>query len=359
MNKSGKKSDFQSILITILIVAMVILAGPVTAVRVNVTTDQPVYTRDDTIATFTVSVDIQKDELVPVKSLKLIIIDDLDDSIKECVFTPAGSNSCSNMDIALLNPGVLGIGDREAKGFGFEDPDDKIKKQDIDFGYGYGYDFEKRKQGLKGELLYRIEWDLVADDVQNGRYTAHMEVYAEDTVTNFTYVDRSPKSFNVKLQPTPLKLGTEKAIVESDDGSIIFINTLSDFSKEKIDFNADLKNTVTELEEKLTGSTSLTVYGEKDDSTKVTMKLILTNYHGMEFTKEKIQFKAYAAIDYHETKVGIWSAGAWFGSAPSKSFKDELQDVMVTIEDGKINVESSDTTMPFDVEMFVNKFSFK
>ena len=154
-----------------MIVIAIILAGPVEAVRVNVSTDKPVYSRDDTTVTFMIGVDIERNERVPIQDLTLRI----NDIYKVCEFAVDGSNSCDGITITPVDQGQESTGDLQGTGEGFFTPSDDIKKRDVAYGFGYGIEEENKRAGKDAEMLYQVEWDIA--DVPDGKYMVAIEAH--------------------------------------------------------------------------------------------------------------------------------------------------------------------------------------
>ena len=350
-NKQAKKRNIVSLFLTLTIILALVVAGPVQAVKVNLKTDRGVYSRENTVVTFESAVDIQRNERVPITLLRLKILDQVGNEFKICEFMPDGSNACPNLDITLLNPGDETVGDRNGEGFGFVNEGDEPDTAETDFGFGYGFEDETGNSGFNGELKYEIMWDLEADDVPNGKYQAVLEAFAEDTESQYTYISKRPKTFHVKLNPADEVSEEEKAVIGSRDGEIISINSITGFDKDKADFSAALRRTIVGEDDVIEGTTSLNLYGEKEDGTKVNLEIRMKDkqFEFVEFTKEKIELNGKATFDYHKTKKG---------TSPVKSM-GTIEDISLVIDDGKIMMSSTDPDMPFEAELIINSFSFK
>jgi len=348
-NKKAKKNGLISLLVTLAVILALVIAGPVNAVNIKIQTDKPVYSKEDGVIKFTLSVDIDRNEIVPIKYLTLKISNG-----KECRFNPDGSHSCPNIIITKINSGTEATGNMTAEGWGFENPDDKIEKKETEFGYGYGIGSEPGKDGFKGELLYEIEWNFVADGAQPGRYEANLEAYAEGA-KEFTYVSRSTQKFNIKpLIPLPAVM--DSAEVLGRLGEIRSLNGFYGFKNQDLTFGASLKST---KDGKIRGRTSLDLYAEKADSTKLYLNIEIRNpdYSMISFTKDLIEYDGKATFEYSKTKQGIWSNGKRTGyEAPAKA--DGEITVHVKIENGKVTISSADPKLPFDVETLVTHFIY-
>lgn len=347
MNRDAQKRNLSGLIVTALIVLGLMVAGPVEAVKLNIASDKGVYSGDDDEVTFRVAVDIQKNEMVPIKSLKLRINDDF----KVCDFMPDGSNSCPNVEIALVEPSAESVGDLKGTGFGFSGSEEPGGKQ-TDFGFGYGFDEQPRRAGFKGELVYEIKWGIAADGVPNGKYSAGLEAFAENDGTEFTYISRFPEYFNININP-PTEEEFHRAIVTANGGEVNSINGMGNFSLENQKFFSELRS-----KGKIEGNAVLNIYAEKPDTTKVTMQLKMKNFDADEFDAGGIDITGDADVEFHKTKIGVWSNGARTGFEAPERILGTLKDVHLVVEDGTVSIISSDPKLPFDVELDVAEFSF-
>ena len=355
-----KKRNIASLMATIGIIIVLILAGPVSAVRVHLSTDKAIYRTEDNIVTFITSINIQRNEIVPIKTLKLII----NDGYKICEFQPDGSNSCPNIEIIPIETGDVQTGEREAKGFGFVNTGDKPKSKKTDFGYGYGFGEEQGKLGLRGELKYEIRWDIEADNVADGRYFSTLEAFAEDTETQYTYINPSASTFKVSREgeqaPSKASIINRAEIKSKAGGSIDYIAEDSDFDMQKPSFSADIRRVVEDSQEKMYGRAAINLYGEKDDSTTATLKVDVPEglFNLGEFSKEKIEFDAVAQYTYQRTKNGVWDNGVRIGFEPPITKRGSL-DVHVRIENNMIFVSSEDSDVPFSADIPVGEIKYR
>jgi hypothetical protein len=344
--KHAKKRKIVSFLATAMIILALFYAGPVKAVYVNVETDKAVYDPGDVVV-FTASIDVQRNEIVPITKLKLIIKD-----VKECEFDLDGSNACPNIEITKLNAGVETEGDRMADGWGYENQGDELEEKETDFGFGYGFTDEPLKSGMDGELLYEIKWDFGADGVDGGNYEANIEAYAEGD-KDFIYTQHAAQKFNIK--PPTKTYAESEAVISARNGDIFMLNNLDAFKKEDINFNADLKSTT---DGGLRGRASLNLYTEKDDSTKQSLEVRMTDFELISFSESLIEYTADAEIIFSQTKNGIWANGKRVGSeAPIRI--QRVIPVYIRVENGIVAVSSNSIILPFNAEVMVTGFSFR
>ena len=97
MNKSARKRNLFSVILTVLVIALYLLPNFASAVSVEVKTDKGTYTETDDIVTFDVSVDIEDNERIPIQNLTLKI----NNTFKTCTFDVSGNKltQCSNLQI--------------------------------------------------------------------------------------------------------------------------------------------------------------------------------------------------------------------------------------------------------------------
>lgn len=343
---------------TLAIILVIILAGPVQAIKLNVQTDKAVYRNSDDIVTFTTSIDIQKDEIVPIQMFTLRINDDF----KVCEFALDGSNTCSHIEITRVDDGSIATGDLQGDGFGFENEGDESSKQFTDFGYGYGFEEEQRKAGLKGELKYEIKWDIAADDVPNGKYFAVIEAFALNGEKKFTYQSRRATPFIVRRNNDERASITNKASVLANRGSIDFIDSLDEFSMEKVGFWADLRSV--DLGSGLSdiqGRAAISLYGELPDSTKADLQLEMTNndFELVEFNQNTIEIHGTANFKYSQTKKGVWTEGRWQGTEAPVNLRGLLMDIHIVIEGDHVTIMSTDPLLPFSAEFDIDRLEFR
>jgi len=344
LGKKAKKRNLISIITTSMIILALIIAGPVQAVKVNIKADKSVYNKDSTI-TFTTAVDIQRNERVPIKKLTLKIMDSKDRMVVECEFDPDGTEACGDFDITPVNSGMGTDGERVGEGFGYEDEGDKLGTEETDFGFGYGFEDETRKSGFSGELKYEIEWDSTA--VADGKYKAVLEAYAEDTSTHYTYLSKNPESFNIR--PISKTKITAKATARAKDGGITSFEEITEFDKEKVTFNTNLRKTYKDGAEDVAGTTSLSIDGEAEDGTKVKLSVRMrsNNYKELvSFTKDKIEVIGNGDTTYYRKEVG---------DSPVR-YRKTMEDIHFVIENGDVSMWIDGL---FRVDTDVTQFSYK
>ncbi len=347
---SAKKRHLPSLAVTAMIVIAIILAGPVEAVRVNVSTDKPVYSRDDTTVTFMIGVDIERNERVPIQDLTLRI----NDIYKVCEFAVDGSNSCDGITITPVDQGQESTGDLQGTGEGFFTPSDDIKKRDVAYGFGYGIEEENKRAGKDAEMLYQVEWDIA--DVPDGKYMVAIEAHAENGDTSYTYVSRK-RLFHLNFDNEKVVDGA-KASIRASGGTVDYVGLLTDFDRERTTLNSELRSFTFGAQELIDGKTFLDLYAEKEDTTKIKLQVDLRGNHILtEFGPDRIEVDGEAKVDFQKTKQGIWLNTQRVGAEEPVRVQKTVQIKMI-VEDNTVTVMSDDAVIPFQVTLDVDQFKF-
>jgi len=239
MNKN-KKNNIISIFFTSLVIVMLVLSGPVSAIDVNLTTPDIDYLVDDTIP-FTITIEVNDGEFLPVLYTDLILdygsdsvtcrIND-DNTITNCDFLTVASR-----EIADLN-GDYGYG--YGYGYGYEAPD---YGYGYDFGYGYGYGYGER--GVmggsgSGTITYTLTVDVSEIPVEflNKNINVEAKVYG-GTENNYNYFTGT-SSFNVVAETTT-------AINHTIDQTAIYSNSSVSITIPAGIFSGDTNITIQEV----------------------------------------------------------------------------------------------------------------
>lgn len=198
-NKSNLKKRFTSIFTTLGIIVLLIMAGPVLSVVVDVSTDSTYYSGSAENVTFIADVDIETDERIPVENLTLFITGPTN---KTCIFTTSGAaiSGCGNLTITPIN--VIGFGyagndsfEMFGYGYGYGESGYGTGNQTYGYGYGYGYTSGYDSSGNGGELRYNITWNITAEGAGEGNYTADVDAFAQAGSNFRIYKDQTSGSF--------------------------------------------------------------------------------------------------------------------------------------------------------------------
>ncbi len=181
MEKNQKKSFIASTLVTLVIVVMLILSGPVSAVTVSISGLSGSITKGD-LKTFYINVTIENtDQYVPISNITLNITGA---TTIQCTFYSNGTTiSCdpaissvsldSSSSTNVSNYGY-GYGYGYEAGYGYHY-----------FGYGYGYGYS----GSTTSFSYKIT--LSTANLPTGSYTATASLNAEGPLKSATFTSSS------------------------------------------------------------------------------------------------------------------------------------------------------------------------
>ncbi|MFZ7136926.1 MAG: Ig-like domain-containing protein [archaeon] len=180
---SGSGNSRKKLIISTAITATIILALvflPISqAVQVTITPDKIEYTKQPT--TFTVSVIIEAEEMLPVSNLTLNLAND-GSFDKTSVFSLDGTpiENCDNLVITPLPVDPEYFGSAYGVGYGYQDYGygyrygyDPSVETGYGFNYGYGYGYQTV---YPTQLKYEIQWSFEDDSAPVGAYTATLGV---------------------------------------------------------------------------------------------------------------------------------------------------------------------------------------
>jgi hypothetical protein len=211
MNKFKRKHVF-SVIFTLFIVFLLVFSGPASAVTINVATDKETYDASDSSVTFTVQVDIESNERIPVQNLTLRITGPFPFS-KNCIFTPTGTKltSCSNLEITVINSTAIsssyGNGSMFGSGYGYNFTSGQNGTENQTFGENYGYGYisgHEHNSSSYAELAYNITWNISAEStpLTGGTYDANLEALAQSGSYARIYSAQTPIYFGYTRPPT-------------------------------------------------------------------------------------------------------------------------------------------------------------
>jgi len=232
----NKKNNLASIFFTSLVIVMLVLSGPVSAIDVNLTTPDIDYLNDDTID-FTIQIQVNDGEFLPVLYTDLILdygsdsvtcrIND-DDTIDNCDFLTVASR-----DIADLN-GDYGYG--YGYGYGYEAPTNYGYGYDFGYGYGYGYG-ERGVMGGSGSgtITYTLTVDVSEIPIEflNNEIDVEAKVYG-GTENNYNYFTGT-STFEV-VAPVPVITPVNSTIIQTN--LVLYSNVVIDIPADALPVNA-------------------------------------------------------------------------------------------------------------------------
>lgn len=190
-----RKSLITSSVVTIVIVAMLILSGPVNAVVVSFVGLSGEITKGDS-KTFNITVKMQNlDTFVPVSNLRLNISGNTPIS---CLFNTGATklSNCTGITINAISPmnsSYYGNGTRHAvdNTFGYGN--------EYSFGNGFGYGSNSGAGGGNVTFIYRIT--LSTSSMATGPYTATTYLIVDGNATK-PYFASSVASFTIAAPPS-------------------------------------------------------------------------------------------------------------------------------------------------------------
>lgn len=159
---------------TILILSLIIFAGPAKAFVLGLDTDKDTLTKGGEI-TFTASLDIEAmDKYLPIKELYLFFNDD-----EVCKFDVDGDiiSGCDGMTITPIS--VLSNNDK-GYGYGYGYDNSYGYGYGYDFGYGYGYGYGYGTGGSEVHLAYKIILDTT--NYETGDYVSQLKTLIGDKI---------------------------------------------------------------------------------------------------------------------------------------------------------------------------------
>ena len=214
MNKKGAKKRIISLILTLSIITMLILSGPVSAVTVQITDISDDTPNEGSDVSFLVQVDIESGERIPVQNLTLTLTPTSGSAIT-CTFNVGGTNltSCPDISISKLNSvGYDNTTDLKGRGYGylyangstgtynttFNDSSSSETWNGAGYSYGYGYTSGYGYTASPyGELSYNITW-TAPSVTANKAYSVDFEAYVSDGSTKRTYSTSSSETITVQ-----------------------------------------------------------------------------------------------------------------------------------------------------------------
>ncbi len=188
-------------ILTVFVLGILLLSGPARAMEIGISVDDSdsKYSADQSVI-FTVNVDIETNERIPVQNLTLKIYNDSASHsnsylVASCTFNLAGTNltACTNFqDITKINSiGYANASGQFGYGYGYNAGNWNTSNQTFfDGGYGYGYGYDSGYDINNGELKYNVTWNasgegLPTSSAAGDNYYADLEAYADDSSGNY------------------------------------------------------------------------------------------------------------------------------------------------------------------------------
>ncbi len=240
---SPHKNKLFSTLITVFVVTILILSGPTKAIVLYVQTDKTVYNPNHQEIVFTLGVDIEESESVPVQNITLYIEGPVN---RTCIFYPDGTavSGCTNLTITrnstydsyAQGDGMFGYGYGRSPSSG----DYATGNQTFGSGYGYASGSGYSWAGGNSELLYTVTWNITSG-ASAGSYTAYLEAFAQNGDNSRIYRSKSgdSASFTISSDGTAPNVNVN-APTNTTYGSLpITVNVTTNESAEWCAWNLD------------------------------------------------------------------------------------------------------------------------
>jgi len=226
-----RKKNISSVLLTLAVITLLVVSGPIQAVIVNVARDKSAYNAEDGSVVFTVDVDVEVDERIPVQNLTLEI--EGPSTTTTCVFDTTGSNltACENLEITKVHTVGSDSGSLFGYGYGYgSDLVYNVSNQTFGTGTGFGYTAGYEYTGnWGGELRYNVTWNITAENPTEGSYTANLHAFAERGSDWRVYLDQTQTSFIIdRTAPTVKVYDYTNATTVKNGGSLVLNVSVAD-----------------------------------------------------------------------------------------------------------------------------------
>jgi PGF-pre-PGF domain-containing protein len=184
--KSTKKKGIISVSLTLFIILMLVFSGPASAVRIQMESPSGNYYSGKTV-TFTVDVEFQTDDLIPISTINVSNLPKGDLSFSADGTQLSGSD---DYDVTLTENTAAY---RQGYGYGY----DYGYGYGYNFGYGYGYGYDS-SAGVPSKLTYEIKISNLPINTYNREAT--IEVITESNQHVFSATQ--DYKFNVIRKPS-------------------------------------------------------------------------------------------------------------------------------------------------------------
>jgi len=248
-NKSGKKDKLIAAFITMAIVGLLLIAGPVFAITLGITDiSDTTPTEGDTIS-FLAKVDLHTNDVI---ALKNVTVDITGTGVADtCTFDIAGNilSGCDDMTVSVVTNNV---DYNAAAGYGYGYTSNGLyENTSFDYGYGYvfgyGYDAFSNSIGTDAELVYNITYltpSVSADKV----LSITTSVAADDGSNSVTYTMKTAETITVQNSGGGSGSGSTTYIVELADLSEGYTEDLKEGDKVTFTTSNGERHTATIIE---------------------------------------------------------------------------------------------------------------
>src|SRR3989344_4240104 len=166
--------------IALIVISILIFVGPAEAVLVSLTQPNDVNKGSDT--SFSISVEINDPDILPLQYTDLIITGP-NGFLKTCRINNDGTDDCSDVDVTISKSSINLVSGSQ---YGYD--------QNLGYGYGLGTGYGYRST-TTGTITYNVIYHTPST-LTDGTYSAKVDVYAQGSVSSHTF--NSPlKSFTI------------------------------------------------------------------------------------------------------------------------------------------------------------------
>ena len=204
MDKRATKKRIISIALTLTVISLLILSGPVNAVQVVINQISDSTPNEASTVNFLVQVDIESGERIPVQNLTLTLTNAAGLSNYTCTFGVSGTaiTTCTGISISAVNTDInYSNGTSVGFGYGYVYSTGVTNNSnttfDTAFGYGYQAGYASSASPWS-ELAYNITW-TTPSVTSNTAYSADFAALVEDgSGVKRTYITSTSSTITVQ-----------------------------------------------------------------------------------------------------------------------------------------------------------------
>ncbi len=192
-----------SVFLTLIIIFILLLSGPVSAITVSVDTNKDTYYQaDDSTITITGTIDLENTEILNITNYIVQIKNSTGNLIKNCTISTGGSvSNCDNITASITYNGDYINGTRYGYGYGYSSLTGQYTTANQTFGYGYGYGYSA---GVSNEIVLTITWNISSDTDDNpDSYTSNVFAKAQGNGNTRYYADSTEAEFTINSGSAP------------------------------------------------------------------------------------------------------------------------------------------------------------
>ena len=219
--KPKANKNFASMTITMIVIALLIISGPISAVRVGLGTAPSAVDEEEAVA-FTTHVTFETDEVIPIEQIVVAINDSLAEDVTYttsnvealCVFDINGNALSGTCTGDTMNVSKVSNTYNTAQGYGYGYSSNRMGYDyttvgsagygyQYTFGYGYGYGYDS--VNMIGTINYTISWTTPT-------------VTADTTYDVFTRIDTGSEGQTFDLLESSYIIVNNVVATGGDDG---------------------------------------------------------------------------------------------------------------------------------------------